>query len=69
MLEVVTDSFFRVSWTGIANDQIPGGTNSNLIGYVTWKDELAVIPTNFNLVLNEYISILTGNETCILSCP
>lgn len=69
VLEVVPDSFFRVSRAGIANDQIPGGTNNNLVSYVTWKDELAVVPTNFNLVSNESISILTGNETCLLSCP
>jgi hypothetical protein len=68
VLEVVTDSFFRVSRTGITNDQIPGSTNCNLISYVTWKDELAIIPTNFNLVSNESISILAANKTCILSC-
>lgn len=69
VLEVVTNSFFCVLRTGIANNQIPCGANSNLISYVTWKDELAVVPTNFNLVSNKSILILTGNETCLLSSP
>jgi hypothetical protein len=55
VLKVVTNSFFRVSGTGVSDDQIPGGTDSNLICYVTWKDELAVVPTNLNLVSNKFL--------------
>ncbi len=55
VLKVVTNSFFRVSGTGIADDQIPGSSNSYLICYVTWKDELAIVPTNLHLVVHKFL--------------
>lgn len=62
VLQVITNSFFRMPGTSVADDKISGGTNGNLICYMTWKDELPIIPTNFNLTSNEFSAII-ADET------
>jgi hypothetical protein len=49
-----------VSGTGATDNQISGGANSNLICYVAWKDELPVIPTNFNLPSGKLLALIVA---------
>ncbi len=49
MFQVFTNSLLRMFGTVIANYQIPGRPESDLIRNMIWEDELAFIPSNFSL--------------------
>ena len=50
VLKIVSDHFLGVLWSSVQNDQVPGSTDGNLIGYVARQDELTLVPTNLDLL-------------------
>ena len=50
VLQIIPNCFLCMSRTTVENDQISCGSNSYLVGYMTWQDELAIVPTDLDLV-------------------
>ncbi len=44
MLKVVAETLSSDVWVDMANDEVPGSTHTDLVGYVAWEYELAVVP-------------------------
>lgn len=49
MIEVLSKTVFGDVWMHATNDQVSGCANSNLICNMAWKNELAIVPGEFNL--------------------
>lgn len=74
VVKVVAQTLSSDTWVNIANDEITGGTDANLICDVAWKYELAVIPRDLNLsqisicLDNVEKSILPACRVCRYHC-
>jgi hypothetical protein len=52
MLQIISNCFLCMSRTTVENDQVSCRSNSYLVGNMTRKDELAIIPTDLDLVFS-----------------
>ena len=51
VVEILPNAFGGDVWVNVADDEVTSGSDANLICNVTRKDELAVVPSEFNLEL------------------
>lgn len=64
MIEILTNAVFRDPRITAAEDEVPGGANADLAGYMTRQDELAVIPSYVDLFAVSVTSyVLQSPET------
>lgn len=49
MVKVLSKTVFGNIWMHASNNQVSSCANSNLIGNMTWKNELAIVPGELNL--------------------
>jgi hypothetical protein len=49
MLQVVSDALFRVLWIATSNDKIASCTNADLVGNMTRKNKLTIMPPDIDL--------------------
>ena len=49
MIEILSKTVLGDIWMHATNDKVSSCANSNLIGNMTWKNELAIVPGEFNL--------------------
>jgi len=52
MVQVLADDLLRVPIIVLLDYQVATGAHPDLVRYVTWEDELAVVPLYFDLFKN-----------------
>lgn len=62
VLQVISNGFFGVSRIAVLDYQISCGSNGNFVGNMSRQDELAIVPSNLNLLI---ISIMPVPDSII----
>ena len=51
MLKIVSNDFLRMLGIVVENDQVPSSTSGDFVCNMSRKDELALVPTDLDLVI------------------